>query len=131
MQDADLATGRPETETMPGLFDPFTLKGVVLRNRLGVSPMCQYSAEDGFVTDWHRVHYASLARGGAGLVVVEATAVTPEGRVTPTCLGIWDDSHAQALAPVAASIRGRRRRARPSDCACRPQGLCESALGGR
>jgi 2,4-dienoyl-CoA reductase-like NADH-dependent reductase (Old Yellow Enzyme family) len=90
---------------MPGLFETLALKGLALRNRLGVSPMCQYSAEDGFVTDWHRVHYASLARGGAGLVVVEATAVTPEGRITPGCLGIWDEARAQALAPVAASIR--------------------------
>ena len=73
---------------MPGLFDPYTLKGVTLRNRIAVSPMCQYMAIDGVLNDWHRVHYASLARGGAGLVVVEATAVAPEGRITgamPAC----------------------------------------------
>ncbi|HCZ49048.1 MAG TPA: NADH:flavin oxidoreductase, partial [Gammaproteobacteria bacterium] len=70
---------------MAALFQPFTLKDVTVRNRIGVPPMCQYSAVDGRVNDWHRVHLAALARGGAGLVVVEATAVSPEGRITPGC----------------------------------------------
>jgi 2,4-dienoyl-CoA reductase-like NADH-dependent reductase (Old Yellow Enzyme family) len=87
------------------LFTPFTLKGVTLRNRIAVSPMCQYSAEDGVVTDWHRVHYPSLARGGSGLVVVEATAVSPEGRITPGDLGLWNERQAEALAPIVRSIR--------------------------
>ena len=69
---------------MPHLFDPFTLKSVTLRNRIGVSPMCQYSAEDGVMTDWHLVHLGSRAVGGAGLVIVEATAVAPAGRISPT-----------------------------------------------
>lgn len=90
---------------MPNLFDPYTLKGVTLRNRIAVSPMCQYMAEDGVVGDWHRVHYASLARGGAGLVVVEATAVAPEGRITWGDLGLWNDAQAQALRPVVDAIR--------------------------
>lgn len=66
--------------------------------------MCQYSAVDGVINDWHRVHLAELARGGAGLVVVEATAVAPEGRISPGCTGIWNDAQAQAFAPVAAAI---------------------------
>jgi 2,4-dienoyl-CoA reductase-like NADH-dependent reductase (Old Yellow Enzyme family) len=90
---------------MPRLFDPYTLKSVTLRNRIAVSPMCQYMARDGAVNDWHQVHYASLARGGAGLVVIEATAVAPEGRITWGDLGLWNDAQAEALRPVVAAIR--------------------------
>jgi 2,4-dienoyl-CoA reductase-like NADH-dependent reductase (Old Yellow Enzyme family) len=79
---------------MPALFDPFTLKDVTLRNRIAVSPMCQYSAEDGRINDWHFVHLAGLARGGSGLVIAEATAVSPEGRITPGDAGIWNDDQA-------------------------------------
>lgn len=66
---------------MTGLFSSFSLKDITLRNRIAVSPMCQYQAVDGFINDWHSTHYSMLARGGAGLVVVEATAVAPEGRI--------------------------------------------------
>ncbi len=90
---------------MSALFSPFTLKGVTLRNRIAVPPMCQYSAVDGQTNDWHQHHYASLARGGAGLVIVEATAVAPEGRITPGCLGLWNDEQAAGLASIAASIK--------------------------
>lgn len=90
---------------MSALFDSFKLKDVSLRNRIAIPPMCQYQAVDGVINDWHRVHYASLARGGAGLVIVEATAVSPEGRITPACLGLWNDAQAAALAPVAAAIK--------------------------
>ncbi|POO51949.1 NADH:flavin oxidoreductase [Agrobacterium rosae] len=76
---------------MSSLFTSFTIKDVTLRNRIVVSPMCQYSAEDGIINDWHHVHLAGLTRGGAGLVVAEATAVSPEGRITPGCAGIWSD----------------------------------------
>lgn len=89
---------------MSALFQPFTLKDVTLRNRISVPPMCQYSAEDGLINDWHRVHYASLARGGAGLVIVEATAVSPEGRITPYCTGLWNDAQAEAMRPVVQAI---------------------------
>lgn len=89
---------------MSSLFSPFTLKDVVLRNRIAVPPMCQYSATDGLVNDWHLTHYAGLARGGAGLVIVEATGVAPEGRITPACLGLWNDEQAAGLARVAAAI---------------------------
>ena len=77
---------------MTSLFDPFTLKGVTLRNRIAVAPMCQYSAENGVPNQWHLVHLAGLARGGAGLVVVEATAVERKGRITHGCTGLWDDA---------------------------------------
>ena len=90
---------------MSALFEPFTLKDVTLRNRIAIPPMCQYMAENGVVNDWHLVHLASLARGGAGLVVVEATAVSPEGRITPGCAGIWSDAHAQAFVPMVKAIK--------------------------
>ncbi|GBQ67943.1 NADH:flavin oxidoreductase [Ameyamaea chiangmaiensis NBRC 103196] len=89
----------------PPLFEPFSLKSARLRNRIAVPPMCQYSAVDGFLTDWHPAHYAGLARGGAGLVIVEATAVSPEGRITPGCAGLWDDRHIAGMAAVARGIR--------------------------
>ena len=90
---------------MSALFQPFKLKDVTLRNRIAVPPMCQYMATDGVVNDWHHVHYPAIARGGAGLVIVEATAVSPEGRITPNCTGLWNNAQAQALAPIAASIK--------------------------
>ena len=90
---------------MAALFEPYTLKDVTLRNRIAIPPMCQYMAEDGLINDWHQVHYAGLARGGAGLVVVEATAVSPEGRITPGCAGIWNDAQAQAFVPVVKAIK--------------------------
>ncbi|WP_175653241.1 NADH:flavin oxidoreductase/NADH oxidase [Pseudomonas sp. Marseille-P9899] len=90
---------------MSKLFQPYTLKDLTLRNRIAIPPMCQYMAEDGIVNDWHHVHYASMARGGAGLVVVEATAVAPEGRISPGCAGIWSDAHAQAFVPVVKAIK--------------------------
>lgn len=89
----------------PALFTPFTLEGVTLKNRIAVSPMCQYMAEAGVPNVWHTAHLAGLARGGAGLVVVEATAVSPEGRITPYCTGLWNDSQAAAFAPIVASIK--------------------------
>ena len=90
---------------MSALFEPFTLKDVTLRNRIAIPPMCQYMAVDGMVNDWHLVHLASMARGGAGLVVVEATAVSPEGRITPGCAGIWSDAQAQAFVPAVKAIK--------------------------
>ncbi|WP_246792853.1 NADH:flavin oxidoreductase/NADH oxidase [Burkholderia perseverans] len=90
---------------MTALFTPFSLKDAKLRNRIAVPPMCQYSAVDGFVNDWHLAHYTSLARGGAGLVIVEATAVAPEGRITPACTGLWDDAQIEGMARIAAAIK--------------------------
>ena len=91
---------------MTDAFTPFRLRDVELPNRIGVSPMCQYSCEnrDGLATDWHLVHLGSRAVGGAGLVMAEATAVDPRGRIAPEDLGIWSDEHADALAPVASFI---------------------------
>lgn len=89
---------------MPGLFDSYTLKQVTLRNRIAASPMCQYSARDGQVSDWHVPHYTTLARGGAGLVVVEATAVSPEGRITLGDLGLWSDVQTPGAAAIAKAI---------------------------
>jgi 2,4-dienoyl-CoA reductase-like NADH-dependent reductase (Old Yellow Enzyme family) len=89
---------------MSKLFSPYTIKDVTFRNRIGVSPMCQYSSEDGFANDWHLVHLGSRAVGGAGLVIVEATAVSPEGRITPADLGIWKDEHIEQLKRIASFI---------------------------
>jgi len=86
------------------LLDPLTIRGVTLRNRIVVSPMCQYCAVDGMADDWHLVHLGSRAVGGAGLVFVEASAVTAQGRITPRDMGIWDDRHIQPLSRVADFI---------------------------
>ena len=91
---------------MPHLFEPLTLRGLTLRNRIVVSPMCQYSANEGFVNDWHFVHLASRAVGGAALVFVEATAVSPEGRISPDDLGLWDDVHGVAFERVVRFVKG-------------------------
>lgn len=90
---------------MAHLFSDFRLKDVVLRNRVAVAPMCQYSSDDGFLSDWHLVHLGSRAVGGAGLVMVEATAVSPEGRISPQDAGIYHDQHIERLQQVAAFVR--------------------------
>ncbi|WP_331694187.1 NADH:flavin oxidoreductase/NADH oxidase [Pandoraea sputorum] len=90
---------------MSALFSPFELKSAKLRNRIAIPPMCQYSAIDGVTNDWHLAHYASLARGGAGLVIVEATAVSPEGRISPGCTGLWNDEQTAGMARIAAAIK--------------------------
>ncbi|ROR66276.1 oxidoreductase [Agrococcus jenensis] len=92
---------------MSVLFSPVQLGPVEVRNRAWVSPMCQYSCEeqDGMPSDWHREHLTSFARGGAGLVMTEAAAIEPIGRISPQDLGIWNDAQAEALAPIAARIR--------------------------
>jgi 2,4-dienoyl-CoA reductase-like NADH-dependent reductase (Old Yellow Enzyme family) len=92
---------------MSELFTPWTARGVTLRNRIVVSPMCQYSAEDGLAGDWHLVHLGSRAVGGAGLVVVEATAVTRDGRISPEDVGLWSDAHAEPLARIARFVAGQ------------------------
>lgn len=91
--------------TVP-LFTPITFRNLAIRNRIGVSPMCQYSSKDGFANDWHLVHLGSRAIGGAGIVVMEATGVTPEGRITPDCHGIWKDEHVEMLKRVTAFVKG-------------------------
>ncbi len=93
------------------LFSPFQLRSVEFRSRIGVSPMCQYSSEDGFANDWHLVHLGSRAQGGAGLVSTEATAVLPEGRISPADLGIWKDEHIANLRRMAEFIHTQGSRA--------------------
>jgi 2,4-dienoyl-CoA reductase-like NADH-dependent reductase (Old Yellow Enzyme family) len=92
-------------ETSPHLFEPLKLRSLTLRNRIGVSPMCQYSAEDGVANDWHFVHLGSRAVGGAGIVIVEATAIAPEGRITPGCMGLWGEKHIEPLAKIAKFVK--------------------------
>jgi 2,4-dienoyl-CoA reductase-like NADH-dependent reductase (Old Yellow Enzyme family) len=91
---------------MPHLFDPITFRDLTLPNRIVVSPMCQYSSTDGFANDWHFVHLATRAVGGAGLVFAEATAVTADGRISPDDLGIWADVHVGALGRIVRFIKG-------------------------
>lgn len=90
---------------MVNLFTPWKLRGVTFRNRIFVSPMCQYSSRDGLPTDWHLVHLGSRAVGGAGLVMVEATGVSPEGRISPWDSGIWSEAHVEAFKPITTFIR--------------------------
>ncbi|MEM7545830.1 MAG: NADH:flavin oxidoreductase/NADH oxidase [Pseudomonadota bacterium] len=91
--------------TMPHLFTPLTLRGLTLRNRTVVAPMCQYSADDGVATDWHFAHLSKFATGGFGAVMTEATAVQDRGRITHGDLGIWTDAHASALKPITQFLR--------------------------
>ncbi len=92
---------------MSVLFSPYSLRSVTFRNRIFVSPMCQYSSHDGLPTEWHLVHLGSRAVGGAGMVMVEASAISPEGRISPDDSGIWSDAHAKAFAPIVSFIRGQ------------------------
>jgi 2,4-dienoyl-CoA reductase-like NADH-dependent reductase (Old Yellow Enzyme family) len=89
---------------MSKLFSPLTIKNITFKNRIVMSPMCQYSAIDGFSNDWHMVHYGSRAAGGAGLIIAEASAVSPEGRITPADLGIWNDEHISGLSRIVRFI---------------------------
>jgi len=90
---------------MPHLFEPLTIKDITLRNRIGVSPMCMYSYTDGFSNDWQVIHLGARAVGGAGLIIAEATAVDPVGRITPYDVGIWSDAHIEPLARVTRVIK--------------------------
>jgi 2,4-dienoyl-CoA reductase-like NADH-dependent reductase (Old Yellow Enzyme family) len=92
---------------MAHLFTELALRDLRLRNRIAVSPMCQYSSEDGFANDWHLVHLGTRAVGGAGLIFTEATAVTPEGRISPQDLGIWKDAHVEMLSRITAFVRAQ------------------------
>jgi len=89
---------------MHTINEPLKIKSVTIKNRIGMSPMCQYSAVDGFATDWHLIHYVSRAVGGVGLILVEATAVVPEGRITPSDLGLWKDDQIRDLQKIATLI---------------------------
>src|SRR5687767_12043091 len=92
---------------MSHLFTPLRLRELTLKNRVFVSPMCQYSADEGMPTEWHLVHLGSRAVGGAALVMAEATAVSPEGRISPWDTGIWSDAHGEAFRRVAAFIKAQ------------------------
>jgi 2,4-dienoyl-CoA reductase-like NADH-dependent reductase (Old Yellow Enzyme family) len=104
MTEAACGKGQEEAK-MASLFQEFRLKDVVLRNRIVVSPMCQYSSDNGFPNDWHFVHLGSRAVGGAGLVMVEASAVTPEGRISPADSGIYLDDHVEPFARISRFLK--------------------------
>src|SRR5947209_19976149 len=89
------------------LFTPLQLRGTTLKNRIAISPMCEYSSQNGYANDWHLVHVGSRAVGGAGLVFTEATAVTPEGRISPHDTGIWKDEHVEFLQRITAFLHGQ------------------------
>src|ERR1039457_1092255 len=90
---------------MAHLFDPLSIRDLMFANRVFVSPMCEYSSTDGYANDWHFVHLGSRAVGGAGLVLTEATAIVPEGRISPQDLGIWSGDHIAPLARIVRFIR--------------------------
>src|SRR6187399_2287154 len=92
---------------MAGLFDSLSIRDLTFANRVVVSPMCEYSSVDGYANDWHFVHLGSRAVGGAGLVFTEATAVTPEGRISPDDLGIWKDDHVDMLARIVRFVHAQ------------------------
>ena len=92
---------------MSNLFSPLTIKGVTLKNRITVSPMCEYSSTDGFANDWHLVHLGAFATGGAALIITEAAAVSPEGRITYADLGIWKDEHIEKLKQITTFIEAQ------------------------
>ena len=114
---------------MAHLFDPLPIRGITMPNRIGVSPMCQYSSNDGFANDWHLVHLGSRATGGAGLVFCEATAVTAEGRITPEDLGIWKDAHIEFLARIVRFLKTQGTVPGHADCPCRAQRQARKSLG--
>src|SRR5947199_10806652 len=92
---------------MSVLFSPITMRGLDLPNRIMVAPMCQYSSDNGEANDWHFTHINSLALSGAAMFCIEATAVEAIGRITPGCLGLWNDATEAALRPIIASVRKR------------------------
>ena len=112
---------------MPHLFSKLRMRDVDFANRIGVSPMCQYSCVDGYANDWHFAHLASRAVGGAGLVFTEAAAVTPEGRISPQDLGAWSERHFEPLERIARFIDSARRPRGHSTRACRTKGQHVSA----
>ena len=114
---------------MPHLFSKLRMRDVDFANRIGVSPMCQYSSVDGYANDWHFAHLASRAVGGAGLVFTEAAAVTPEGRISPQDLGVWSEKHFEPLERIARFIDFSRRARRHSARPCRTKGQHLSARG--
>jgi 2,4-dienoyl-CoA reductase-like NADH-dependent reductase (Old Yellow Enzyme family) len=114
---------------MTHLFDHLAIRDIRFANRLFVSPMCQYSSTDGYANDWHFVHLGSRAVGGAGLVLTEATAVVPEGRISPDDLGIWRDDHIEPLARIVRFIHEQGSVAGLQVGARRPQGEHLPAVG--
>src|ERR1044071_6850103 len=90
---------------MSHLFSPYALGPLELANRIAIAPMCQYSADEGRATDWHMIHLGHLAVSGAGLLILEATAVSPEGRISPHDLGLWSDANEAGLARILGALR--------------------------
>ena len=103
----DPPAGSALSPNPPPLFTPLTIRGVTFHNRIAVSPMCMYSSEDGFFTDWHLVHLGQFALRGVGLVIIEATAVRPEGRISPHDAGIWDDNHIAPLKRIVDYVHSQ------------------------
>ena len=115
----------------PPMFLPFELRGLTLANRVVVSPMAQYSAKDGMPDDWHLVHSARRAIGGAGLVFTEMTCVSPEGRITPGCTGLWNEAQRDAWRRIVEFVHAHSpREDLPAARSLRPQGVDAARLGG-
>ena len=115
----------------PHLFRPISFRGVTAKNRIMLSPLCEYSSDDGMPNDWHLVHLGARAAGGAGIVCTEATHVSAEGRITAHCLGLWNEAQRDGLARIAGVHRGAGRGAGNAARPCRAQGVDPSPLGGQ
>src|SRR5580698_4694181 len=105
--DTSISPAAIDLAESAGLFDTLKIRGLTLSNRIVVSPMCEYSCENGFANDWHLVHLGSRAVGGAGLVITEATAVAPNARISPQDLGIWSDAHIAPLARITSFLHSQ------------------------
>ena len=115
---------------MSKLFTPISLRDVTLDNRIVVSPMCQYISDDGSVNDWHLMHLGQFSMGAGGLVITEATHVSPEGRITPKCLGLYSDENERTLKRVIDFLQDAWRRENGHAAgACWPQGFNPAAIG--
>src|ERR1700737_2533703 len=106
----DIPPSKNRPTDVPKLFQPITLRGLTFHNRLFVAPMCQYSADDGHLTPFHFVHLGNMAYRGPGLVMIEATAVVPEGRITPQDSGIWGDSHIEPIRRVVEFVHSQNQK---------------------
>src|SRR5690606_38075396 len=96
---------RTQESGMAALFEPFTLRGITFTNRIAVAPMCQYMAKEGVPGDWHLVHLGQFAQARPGLILIEATGITPEGRITPSCTGLYSDACEEAFARILSFCR--------------------------
>ena len=106
-QDPPAGSAKSDGKTIPKLFTPLKIRGVTFPNRIFLSPLCQYSAQDGHLTNWHLTHLGGIAQRGPGLTMIEATGITAEGRITPECSGLWQDSQMPKLKEIVEFVHSQ------------------------